>query len=142
MSPPMIGSGTLLFGKLVLLIEEDGFFANYVGQAIISAGAQILGPARSCSEAEMLLGQLQVVPFAVVVSATLWDSPTSRVGEALVRLNAPLLVLQKSSRNPLPSLSGYDVLPAPFAAYQVVEYLCVLLERSVSAPQTLPDEGH
>lgn len=82
----------------------------------------------------MLLGQLQVVPFAVVVSATLWDSPASRVGEALIRLNAPLLVLQKSSRNPLPSLSGYDVLPAPFAAYQVVEYLCGLLEHSVSAP--------
>jgi hypothetical protein len=125
-----------LEGTLVLLIEEHSFFAMYVGDALTSAGAQVLGPARTAAEAEALVLRLRVEPFAVVVSTNVYDADSGALGEALARLGSPLLLLQKSDRRLRPSYVGHDVLRAPFGAYQIVGHLRGLRERGKPSVRT------
>jgi hypothetical protein len=118
-----------LSSKLVVLIEEEPFLADYIGEGLSLAGAQILGPARTTDEAEALLDRLRTVPLAAVVSANLFDADGSNVRRALDRLNLSVLLVRKDERRPLRVDVRHDVLTLPFAAYQVVDHVCRLLEQ-------------
>jgi hypothetical protein len=122
-----------LAGQLVLLIEDDAFLSNYVGGALASAGAQIIGPARTSEEAELLIQRLRVSPQAVVASATVVGVNGEGFANALVGLGAPILLLKKDGRHPDPLFRCDDVLTVPFAAYQVVESLRRLRENAIAA---------
>jgi hypothetical protein len=125
-----------LQGTLVLLIEEDSFSARYVGEVLVSAGAQIVGPARTALEAEALILRLRITPLAAVVSTNVFDAEGDGVSQALARLGAPLLLLQKGGRQLRPSFVRHDILTTPFAAYQIVDHLCGLRERAATgSPQ-------
>jgi pimeloyl-ACP methyl ester carboxylesterase len=116
-----------LKNRLILLIEADSFLASYVGDSIIEAGAQILGPARNVDEANTLLGRLRHAPHAAVISADIFETAGWAMSEALARLGIPLLLIAGRARTLLPSSMTHDVLMAPFAAYQVVDHLRTVL---------------
>jgi hypothetical protein len=125
----MISAARPLSSKLVVLIEEEPFLADYIGEGLSLAGAQILGPARTANEAKALLDRLRAVPLAAVVSANLFDADGSKVSRALDRLGLPVLLVRKDERRPLREAARHDVLTLPFAAYQVVDHVCRLLEQ-------------
>lgn len=125
----MISPSRALSSKLVVLIEEEPFLADYIGEGLSLAGAQIIGPARTVDEAEALLDRLRTVPLAAVVSANLFDADGSKVSRALDRLGLPVLLVRKDERRPLGGGIRHDVLTLPFAAYQVVDHVYRLLEQ-------------
>jgi pimeloyl-ACP methyl ester carboxylesterase len=124
---PMDRTVKSLNNKLILLIEADSFLAGYVGDSIIEAGAQILGPARNVDEANTLLGRLRQAPHAAVVSADIFETGGWAMSDALARLGIPLLLIAGRARTLPPSSMTHNVLMAPFAAYQVVDHLRVVL---------------
>ncbi len=119
--------------KLVLLIEEDAFLANYLGQAVNNEGAHVVGPARSAGEAEALILRMRKPPSVVVVSASLYDSAGGQVSRAVDRMGVPVLLLGKDGRTASSGSSPHDMLTQPFAAYQVVDHIVrvVRAERSL-----------
>jgi hypothetical protein len=117
----MLAATKPLAGQLAVLIEDDPFLANYVGEAVVSAGAQIIGPARNPGEGALLIQRLRVKPNAVLVSATVLGMEETGLAEALVRLDAPVLLMKKDHRGRDPSFPCAAVLTLPFAAHQVVD---------------------
>lgn len=134
----MTDEGRPLEGTLVLLIEEDFFLANYVGAVLTSAGAQVLGPARTVSEAETMVRSLSGMPLAAVISANLLHAEDGAAEAVLDRLGTPLLILQQDCRGPHLSAQRYDVLTAPFGAYQIVDHLSGIHQRASTDGTPVP----
>lgn len=110
-----------LGGKLILLATANAFAADYVSSGIGSAGGRVLGPSRSIEETDALLRNLRRPPDAAVFSADIFGAIGASNRAALARAHVPLLLI-----NHIHGASdwGQSVLPAPFSAYQVVEFLC------------------
>jgi hypothetical protein len=119
-----------LGNKLILLIEADSFLASYIGDSIKGDGAQILGPARTVNEANALIGNLRQPPHAAVVSADIFEAGGRAISDALACLGIPLLLTLKRARQLLPSSANYNLLIAPFAAYQVVNHLRTVVAQA------------
>ncbi|WP_133177325.1 MULTISPECIES: hypothetical protein [Bacteria] len=118
-------------GRLVLLIEEDPFLADYIGRGLGDAGAHVLGPARTPGEAVTLLGNLRERPTAAVVSIALFDD--ADVCDALERLDRPILLIRKADRSPIGRSARHDSLTSPFAAHQIVTHIRRLFEAPEDA---------
>jgi hypothetical protein len=116
--------------KLILLIEADGFLAGYIGGSIKADGAQVLGPARTVDEAKTLIGNLRQAPHAAVISVDILEAAASVLEEALAHMGIPVLLTLGTARKLPASLVSYDVVTAPFAAYQVVHHLRVALAQT------------
>jgi hypothetical protein len=117
-----------LDGKLVVLIEEDASLAEHIGGALIDAGAQVIGPARTVAEANALLLRLRTGPLATVVSMGLFDAEGGTVSNCLTRLAAPVLLIRKAECRLLPPSMRHDVMTVPFEAQQVVSHIVTLRE--------------
>lgn len=130
-----------LKGKLILLIEADRFLARYIGGSITDAGALILGPARTVVEANGLIGRLRQVPHAAVVSADIFEASGPVMNDEFARLGIPLLLTVTGARKLLSSSVNHNVLMTPFAAYQVVDHLRVVLSLAQGDSPKPPVEG-
>jgi DNA-binding response OmpR family regulator len=128
-----MAAGNLL-GRSILLVEEDGFAAGYIGSAIRGCGAQVIGPISSLAEALAHLDKHDL-PAAAVLNVSLSDGPSWPVADALARLGIPFLFLADPGQCDLPSrLRGAAVLTKPFAAYQV----CAALDAMIAEHDTAP----
>lgn len=123
-----------LAGQLIVQIEDDSFLANYVGETVASAGAQIIRPARNADEGARLIQRLRVKPNAILVSATIFGVAETCLARALADLDAPVLLVRKDQRRREPPFPYAAVLTLPFAAHQVVDSLSKLRVVAGSRP--------
>ncbi|MDQ0840261.1 hypothetical protein [Sphingomonas faeni] len=120
-------SSKRLTGKLVLMIQDDGVLADYIGAALCDAGAYIIGPARTVAEARALLPRLRNKPVAVVVSTKLFAADDGALRNGIGRLAIPVLIIGDGNGRPLLPLPRHDVLTVPFASHQIVDRICSLV---------------
>ncbi len=101
----------MLAGRNVLVIEDEFFIAEDMGNTLQAAGATVLGPVPSVKAALDLLGK-GAVPDAVVLDVNLGGEMAYPVADALLTWDVPFLIL-----------TGYDqgALPERYAAVRRLE---------------------
>lgn len=127
-----------LQGRLILIIEGDAFRSGYIETALVQAGAQILGPARSIDEANEVVKRLRTPPTAAVIDLDLFEAAGFIAGDILVNLRVPLLLMARSSRVFQSQSSNHAMLVTPFAAYQVLDHLRAVLTQAVKTSIYVP----
>jgi hypothetical protein len=130
----MKASSRRLTGKLVLMIEDDGVLADYIGAVLRDAGAHIIGPSRTVAEARALLPRLRNKPAAVVVSTKLFAAEDGALRNGIGRLTIPVLIIGDGNGRPLLPLPRHDVLRVPFASHQIVDRICSMVGAVTIAP--------
>ncbi len=113
-----------LSDRSVLLIEGESFLASYIADGIRAAGGSLCGHARSVTEANELLSQLRVRADAVVADLEIFEADSFEHRDTVRKLFGPLLLISNRARTPM---LGHEILSAPFAAYQVVDHICLRL---------------
>lgn len=106
-----------LRGKLVLLAQAEPFQSTYIAGALASAGATLLGPARTLAELTSLLGNLREVPNAAVIDVALLDAASTSLINQMRARGMAVVSTSSGAR-----ADGADFV-APFASFQIAEAL-------------------
>lgn len=100
------------------------FIAAYIERSLKDAGAQVLGPVRTLEEAMTLVGRLRGGVAGAVISASFSDQSSRDLLAALAERLIPCLSI---SEDVVASGTDLGMLRAPFAGFQVVDDLAVLI---------------
>lgn len=120
---------TYLNGQRVLVVEDDWFIASYVTEALEQAGAAIVGPVASASDALKRLDE-EPPPHAATLNVRLLDGDSLPVAQRLAELDVPFLFLSAQTAMSLPpEMAARPRLEKPFAAWQVIEAVGGMLDR-------------
>lgn len=98
---------TKLSGRRVLVVEDEALVAMLVEDALMDAGATVIGPAATVAEALALLQDTR--PEAAVLDLNLAGETSSSVADALVRLGVPFVVATGYGAEGLPP--GHATVP-------------------------------
>jgi DNA-binding response OmpR family regulator len=123
-----------LAGRRVMLIEENEFLAGYLTTVLQEAGVQVLGPARTIQDANVLMTQVEPVPDVAVISTDIFEAYGFSGCEKLVEGGVAILLTARRPRTATPASSVHSLLVAPFAGYQVVDHVRQVLQQ-VTGPQ-------
>ncbi|PZW44915.1 response regulator receiver domain-containing protein [Humitalea rosea] len=105
--------GTLLAGRRVLVVEDEALVAMLVEDALLDAGAEVLGPVRSVPEALALMAKQ--VPDAAVLDVNLDGVPSTPIADALAAAGVPFIVATGYGIDGLPpGHAGVLVLAKPY----------------------------
>jgi DNA-binding NtrC family response regulator len=120
-----------LSGKRVLIVEEDASIGLLEEDALICAGCDVIGPARTFEEALRLIEGSKV--DAALVDGTIHDVPADQFADELRRSNIPFAIctahgLYRSKGVPAHPFRGAVFLDKPFRAEQIIQTLEVLLQ--------------
>lgn len=87
---PDTAESRALANRRVLVVEDEYFIADDMAQALVTLGAEVLGPVPTRDEALALLRSAERIDFAVL-DINLQGEPVFPVAEALTRLSIPFV---------------------------------------------------
>ena len=104
---------TRLSGRRVLVVEDEALVAMLVEDALLDAGAEVVGPVATVAEALLLLkGQL---PEAAVLDLNLAGETSTPVADELARRGVPFVVATGYGADGLPpGHANVPVLAKPY----------------------------
>jgi CheY-like chemotaxis protein len=104
---------TRLSGRRVLVVEDEALVAMLVEDALLDAGAEVVGPVATVAEALLLLqGQL---PEAAVLDLNLAGETSTPVADELARRGIPFVVATGYGADGLPpGHANVPVLAKPY----------------------------
>ena len=111
-----------LMGARILVVEDEYYLAADLSRALADAGAEVVGPIGSLSEAQakVSLGGFD----CAVVDMNLHGSVAHKVAEELAERGVPFLVATGYDRASLPeSLMHAPRVEKPFAPAEVIDRL-------------------
>jgi hypothetical protein len=121
-----------LNGKCVLVLEPDDFTSGYISAVIADHGAKVIVPRPTPQQCVTLLeqGSLDAVVFS------LDDGSESSLAYAAVfrQFDTPLVFVSVSRAATVPIIPAKPHLRKPFAAYQVVDELALMIAHRVAVP--------
>jgi len=104
---------TRLTGRRVLVVEDEALVAMLVEDALLDAGAAVLGPAATVSEALLLLEQER--PDVAVLDLNLAGETSTPVADVLAKRGVPFVVATGYGAEGLPpSHAHVPVLAKPY----------------------------
>jgi CheY-like chemotaxis protein len=110
----------------VLVVEDEFIIALELQAVLADAGAKVIGPAHSVSEAMDLLGAR---PACAILDLRLGREPITPVARELRRLAIPFIFYTGQPREELSDWPDIPLLSKPAPAAAVVGALCLLLGR-------------
>ncbi|MDB5316983.1 MAG: hypothetical protein JWO24_2827 [Rhodospirillales bacterium] len=114
-----------LSGKSILVVEDEQLVAMLIEDALLDAGATVLGPAATVEEALALL--LESTPDAAVMDMNLCGHMATPVADRLAALGVPFLVATGYGVDGLPpSHAEAPVLAKPFDPNELISQLMTL----------------
>jgi CheY-like chemotaxis protein len=115
-----------LTGRRVLVVEDEALIAMLVEDALLDAGAEVLGPAATVEEALALLEGSAVE--AAVLDINLAGQLSTPVADLLAERGVPFVVATGYGAAGLPEHHrGVPVLAKPYDPRELVETLAQLL---------------
>ncbi len=115
----------LLRGRRILVVEDEALVAMLVEDALLDAGARIIGPAATVAEALALLEA--ELPEAAVLDLNLSGETSAPVADALVQQGVPFLVASGYGVAGLPEAHrGVPVLAKPYDSGELTAALARL----------------
>jgi CheY-like chemotaxis protein len=112
-----------LEGKRILLVEDEYFIVDDLARAFRAAGAVVLGPVATVSEALMLVVASGALDGAVL-DINLQGEPVYPVADALVTRGVPFIFSTGYDRETIPSrFDGYMRCEKPVSPERVVKAL-------------------
>lgn len=97
-----------LQGRRIMVVEDEALVAMLVEDALLDAGAVVLGPSATVAEALALLERSDA-PDAAVLDLNLAGETSTPVADALVARGVPFVVATGYGASGLPS--GYEHVP-------------------------------
>ncbi len=126
---------TRLTGRRVLVVEDEALVAMLVEDALLDAGAAVLGPAATVSEALLLLSKEN--PDVAVLDLNLAGETSTPVADVLAQRGVPFVVATGYGAEGLPpSHSHVPVLAKPYDP----DDLTAALSRLCNMDRTEPAE--
>ncbi|WP_431281466.1 response regulator [Humitalea sp. 24SJ18S-53] len=111
--PGCTNSPSSLRGRRVLVVEDEALVAMLVEDALIDAGAEVIGPVRSVNEA--LASLVRDRPDAAVLDLNLDGVSSSPVADALAAAGVPFVVATGYGVDGMPpGHAGVPVLAKPY----------------------------
>jgi len=100
-------------GRRILVVEDEALVAMLVEDALVEAGYEVIGPARSVAQAMKLLeGE---TPAAAVLDLNLAGETSTPVADALARRGVPFVVATGYGVAGVPAAHrAAPVLPKPY----------------------------
>jgi CheY-like chemotaxis protein len=103
-----------LTGRRVLVVEDEALVAMLVEDALLDAGATVLGPAATVAEALALL-EREEPPHAAVLDLNLAGETSTPVADVLAARGVPFVVATGYGASGLPpGHAGVPVLAKPY----------------------------
>ena len=133
-----------LAGRSVLLLECDTFLAGYVGAALISAGARLVGPARDIVDARTIMSGVTGVD-AAVIGITQGTTDEWAFSEELEARGIVVILTSAASVEITKQPRETPHLKKAFAAYQVVELVVEQLALKLiddERAKSVADDGY
>nr|WP_281414741.1 response regulator [Plastoroseomonas arctica] len=119
-------------GRTILVVEDEQLVAMLIEDALVDAGAIVMGAAATVAEALMLLGTS--VPDVAVMDMNLCGQSAAPVADALAARGVPFLVATGYGAAGLPK--GHEsapVLAKPFDPNDLIRQLVALAARPPAA---------
>jgi len=121
---PTRSRGHDLYGKRVLIVEDDYVTAQGLSHAIADNGFTVVGPVDTADRAVRLIGQES--PDGALLDVRLREGSAVDVAKALQERGVPFVVMSGYSRDTLPS----ELKKAPFVAKPMSESELIDTARS------------
>lgn len=116
-----------LTGRRILVVEDEALVAMLVEDALLEAGAEVIGPAATVAEALSLLRDGE--PSAAVLDLNLAGEASTPIADTLARMGVPFVVATGYGAEGLPAQhAAVPVLAKPYDP----EELTMLLQRICS----------
>ena len=113
---------TSLMGRRILVVEDEALIAMLVEDALLEAGAQVLGPAATVEEALALFEAEH--PDAAVLDINLAGQASTPVADRLVEHKVPFVVATGYGAAGLPERHrGVPVLAKPYDPRELISAL-------------------
>lgn len=127
-APARAANGHALFGRKILVVEDDPIIGLDIAGILDARGAKVIGPLMSTESA---LEALSERPDAALLDINLGRETSEDVAERLSELGVPHIVLsgQVDSGDLGPAFAGTPVIAKPFDERQLVDALAALLAR-------------
>ena len=104
-----------LTGRRILVVEDEALVAMLVEDALLDAGAAVLGPAATVAEALALLDREPTPPDAAVLDLNLAGETSTPVADVLAARGIPFVVATGYGASGLPSGHAHvPVLAKPY----------------------------
>jgi CheY-like chemotaxis protein len=117
-----------LSGRRILIVEDEALIAMLVEDALLDAGAEILGPAATVEDALALFESGH--PVAAVLDINLAGQVSTPVADALADSGIPFVVATGYGAAGLPERHrGVPVLAKPYDPRELVEALAKLCDQ-------------
>lgn len=111
-----------LNGRRILVVEDEALIAMLVEDALLDAGAEVLGPAATVEEALALFESSE--PEAAVLDINLAGQASTPVADALADRGVPFVVATGYGAAGLPERHrGVPVLAKPYDPQELIETL-------------------
>lgn len=114
---------SLLKGRRILVVEDEALVAMLVEDALLDAGATVLGPAATVAEALALL-EREAPPDAAVLDLNLAGETSTPVADALAARGLPFVIATGYGASGLPP--GHADVPVLAKPYDPDELTRVL----------------
>jgi CheY-like chemotaxis protein len=113
-----------LAGRTILVVEDEALVAMLVEDALLDAGATVLGPAATVSEALALLEREPAPPHAAVLDLNLAGETSTPVADVLASRGVPFVVATGYGASGLPA--GHAQVPVLAKPYDPDELTAAL----------------
>ncbi len=118
-----------LDGLTILVLEDDYLLAEDTRRALETAGATVLGPCRSASQAEALAKQTK--PHCAIVDVNLGGGPNFEPARHFLAQGVPILITTGYDSSIIPEeLRQYPCFQKPIQASKIVAAVSQLCSRS------------
>ena len=117
-----------LSGRRILVVEDEALVAMLVEDALLEAGAEVIGPAATVAEAMQLLERER--PSAAVLDLNLAGEPSTPIADVLVRLGVPFVIATGYGAEGLPEHhADVPVLAKPYDPDELTQLLHSIASR-------------
>jgi PAS domain S-box-containing protein len=131
-----VGAGQGLRGKRFLVVEDDPLVALDIASNLMSAGAEVAGPAGTEEEALRLIEETAL--DGALLDVNLHGKSVDGIAAALTRRNIPLVFVTGNSREGLPkTFANAAILSKPFSQEQLLSEAGRLIQQQKKA-QLIP----
>lgn len=125
-------SPSALAGKRILVVEDEAFFAFYIGDTIHDAGGTVVGPFPSVVESLAALENPDVRVDAATLDIRLREDLCFPIADRLSGTGTPFVFVSGTLEELPPPYNSRPALQKPVAAYQIIEALVGLTREIVT----------